>query len=197
MSSFDWADTYDHACTVFHQAPRTADEQTVLEHFRNEPARVTAAIDEVAQALAAGQVRWGWSTLADRLNRHASRHLVVAPTQERGHAITAADHLIRNTGHQIPTEAELLTILFGDEQQTASLTDLQQLEQTTRDQPGRPLYDGLLRAAIGRTSNEGTRPVPTTPGLLAHHDTPELRQRLTQQWRARQPADNDIDWSTQ
>lgn len=203
MSNHVWSDTRHKAIQAFHgETPGAELEQRVIDVFRRRPQLVIDAIAYVADQRKLGRVKKScWGVLAAHIEHaeHTDRDVVATDESERAAAIAKAEHWIDRAGLHLPTEHELLDELFGDHPgHTPPLEFLEQLDREAHG-PGRALYGPLLAAAIRRTREHGTEPVPG-PGEapLRKFDTPELRQRMLDRWRARRPdgIQTDVDADT-
>ncbi|MGI8479740.1 MAG: hypothetical protein ACR2M2_07785 [Gaiellaceae bacterium] len=83
--------------------------------FEASPAVVIAAIEDLADRFARGEIRSGWGVLRARLTAEPVRlDLVVVDPSERERAITRAETWIRVAGVHFDRESELLAHLFED-----------------------------------------------------------------------------------
>jgi hypothetical protein len=116
MTTYNWEETYNHACQTFGQRPRAEDEQTVLDVFERNPRLVTNSIDEIAANLQTngGQIRWGWSALAKRIQHAPARNVTVTDTNDKEAATAAAERWIANAGIHYDRWEEVRDELFGD-----------------------------------------------------------------------------------
>lgn len=92
------------------QTPRAEDEQTIIDTFETSPLLVLQAIDDIATA----DVTWHWSALAGRLKRTPIRDATVDIGPSKTKLIQNAQRWIRNTGHHIDRQEELIDELYGD-----------------------------------------------------------------------------------
>lgn len=108
-----WSETYQHATEAFGQMPRPEDEATILEHWERNPELIITLIDQVARDVHSGKAKWGWSTLAARLQRGPVRDSVVTGAGERKRREHAAEIWIRHAGLYFDRETEIEDELFG------------------------------------------------------------------------------------
>lgn len=184
--TYDWHETLLDAIDQFGgDTPSPSLEHAILDVFREHPAAVVAAIRTIAGRHRAGYVKSPWGALSKELDRlRTNPEIVVTDTRERDKTLRAAEQWIRTVGVHYATEHELLTHLFGLDDQTAPLDYLEQLDRDTRDADGRPLYGPLLLAAIERTRVEGPQPIPGSPDApLRHQRTTKVRDRMLAVWR--------------
>ena len=122
MTEHSWTEVYEYACKAFGQAPRTEDEQTVLDAFQRNPLLVIREIDQIANAVNTGKIKWAWSAFAKRVDYQPSSDIIVSETATRDLRIKQAKTWITNAGIYIdrPEEVEeaLFETSFGDRGQT-------------------------------------------------------------------------------
>lgn len=152
MTDISWHDLRTKACRRFSgQTPRATDEAVVMDAFERDPLRVIQAVDEIAEGVAAGRLRWGWSALAANVTRtteHPS-DLRVTLGQTPADAERRAADWIRTTGCQMPNADELLLELFGDR---GRLRHLAQINLTDQRAPGHPQPDWKPGPPLGDTA---------------------------------------------
>jgi hypothetical protein len=194
VTEYDWHTTYTNAVETFNGSTPGAElEQHLLETFQHSPQTVVAAIAKAAAAFKTGNIHSPWGIVRTELNRiSAQPHIHVTDTRSKDHALHQAEHWIRHSGLHLD-EDEIIDHLFAPQRMTAELDYLEHIEATTRKRPGRPLYDGLLKASIARTREHGPQPIPNTGGPLTDQDTPALRQRLLTTWQEQQPRARQIE----
>ncbi len=117
MNDHRWSDVYDYACKAFGQTPRPEDEAAILEAFKKNPRWVMNQIDEVANALSDGSIRWAWSTFAGRADRMPgpSHEVVVSSTHTKEKLILNAEKWMRNAGMHFDNQDEIEDELFGSQ----------------------------------------------------------------------------------
>src|SRR5690242_6675939 len=108
--------------------------------------------------------------------------LVVTDHAERDRALIRARQWMRAAGFHFDRWSEVDQFLLAPVELTAPLEQLEELERSTRDKPGRFMYEGLLKAAIERTRREGRQEVPESVGMLVRWSTPELREEFRGLW---------------
>lgn len=187
-TTYDWHTTYRNAVEAFAgNTPGAQLEQELLDTFQHSPQTVTQAISKAAHAYHAGRVTSPWGIVRSELHRISNQpHLEITDDRARNQAIAKAEAWIRHTGLHLDHD-ELITNLFTPAATTPDLAFLEQLERDTRDRPGRPLYNGLLQAAIRKTREQGPQPINDTAGPLTAYDNPVLRQRMTALWQEVRP----------
>ena len=188
---YQWEHLRTHAIRVFgDQAPSANLESDIIDVFTIHPAGVKTAIDYVANQWAQGKVTSPWGLLRSQCQRliDTSQNTVATDERDRHKAIQAAETWIRNAGIHIDREQEIIDYLFGHAEFTPPIEFLEQLEQDTRGNPGRPMYGPLLEAAIVRTRAIGVEPLPDTQdGPLRHYRTIGLRNQMLELWHQERP----------
>jgi hypothetical protein len=117
MTDHRWTDVYDYACKAFGQTPRPEDEEAIIQAFEQNPLLVMKMIDDVANALGNGEIKWAWSTFAARVNRSnttPAREVIADTGHSKERLILRAEQWIRNTGCHFDRESEVEDELFGD-----------------------------------------------------------------------------------
>jgi hypothetical protein len=115
--TLEWTTTRAETIELFAgQTPRAQDETRIIPLWQHSPAAYTAAAQDVAHALHAGIVTWGWSTLASRLERaHTpARQASAATGPDRDRAISRAEQWVRAAGIHYDRWPEVEDDLFGD-----------------------------------------------------------------------------------
>lgn len=83
--------------------------------FEGSPALVVGTLESVAQGFRAGGIRSPWAVLRSRLTSMSpAADLVVTDESERDRAIARAEQLLRNVGHEIDRDYEVVNMLFVD-----------------------------------------------------------------------------------
>jgi hypothetical protein len=183
----DYTQLIDQLVEAFGTTPGQALHTELENLYQRHPAVTLAKAREATNAHTAGRIHSPWGFLQAELRRHdQAREQKPQAGREREDAIHRAERWIRNAGLHT-TADEALAELFKPTEHTPPHAYLQQLEEETRGNPGRPTYDGLLRAAIRRTAQHGPQPVPQSAGTLNHWDEPDLRERILDLWRTLQP----------
>jgi hypothetical protein len=186
--TFDWQTEYARALEAFGgDTPSATLEQDILEAFQEHPQAVTNAITKIAKGYSSGRIHSPWGALKAEIPKQVARDVRVGDGSEKARAVANAEQWMRTSGMWYPTSTEMLQALFAVEELTAPLEFLEELESTTRDEPGRALYDGLLRASIERTRAEGQQPVPeSVEGPLGKFQDVS-RTRMVALWRELRP----------
>lgn len=112
-----WSATRADAIDRFNgQTPRPEDEAHIIDVFEIHPQLVIRAIEETADALEAGKIRWAWSVLAKRLDRGtiALREATADTGVSRERRIQNAHTWIRNAGQHFDRWSEVDDELFGE-----------------------------------------------------------------------------------
>jgi len=169
-------------------------EEDLIVAYTEHPDVVERAIEKIALAHKAGKIRSPWGALKAEIAKasQAANNPSHDTGASRHKAISRAEQWIRAAGAHMPW-IEVQAELFNPPEQTPPAEWLIQLERETRDDPGRPIYDQLLKAAIVRTMNVGQEPVPDTAGRLAEHDSPALRDRLRALHAEHRPAGEQLE----
>jgi hypothetical protein len=113
VTTYVWADTRDHANTLFHETPGAALEERILTHFREHPAKVVDHIDSIAIRVAEGKINHGWAIL-DRELATIPADVTITDTAERLKQLRLAETWIRNTGGYINRLEELDSELYDE-----------------------------------------------------------------------------------
>lgn len=183
-----WAEERALAIEGFNgELPTATTEQELIDAFQLEPVAVIHARDQVIDDYQAGKCRSGWAIWRKRVQ---AIHAPANPTVEisdRPKAIALAETWIRNAGGYVDNQAELVAHLFGPTELTPPIGYLEQLDEDTRDRPGRAIYTRLLQAAITETRANGPQEIAGTDGLLTRFDTPSLRHRMVTLWESQRP----------
>lgn len=189
-----WDDVYDEALRAFEgQLPRAHDEAAVLEVWQQRPLLVERAVRDIAEAVAAGRVRWAWSALAGRLAKgERERDEVAEAGNERADAVAAAEYWLRVAGYHVDRESELVAELFGDDCETAGLKLLGELAEGLA--PGHPLRE-LAAVGLGRHREDGSELIagPLRAPLREWRGDEALRRRMVELWRELRPRGEAID----
>lgn len=197
MSEYRWAHIRETAIAKWGTIPQGQLEADIIEIFENSPTLVIATIEKLTTAFNQGNIHSPWAVLRSDLQKRMNpqRAAIATDHNERDKAITRAEAWIRSTGIHYPTETEILNHLFGTDETTPPLEWLEQHEHDTRGNPGRPLYEGLLKATITKTRAEGPQPVPPSAGSppLAKWRTTKTRDRILELWRQHRHEGNTID----
>ncbi len=195
--TFEWSKIREAAIQAWGSVPHGLLEAEVIAVFEKHPALVQATVEKTTSAYQSGRINNPWAILRLDLQKLSSpeRNPTVTDERPREKAVARAEQWVRTTGIHYPTEAELLGHLFGTTEYTPTLEQLEQHERETRNNPGRYLYDSLLKAAIFRTRAEGQQLVPATPGdgLLEEHRTPEIQERMLRLWRELRPIGEQLE----
>lgn len=111
------------------QPPRAQDEATIIEIFTTLPNLVLTAIDETAELVQAGKVKYGWSFLAARLTRGATplEEVTVDMGSVRTKKIAAAERWFHNAGC-LMDERDIQDELFGRNGMLHAYADDQHLQ---------------------------------------------------------------------
>lgn len=158
----------------------------IAQVYARAPHAVERAIDRIATEYDQGNIRSPWGILKSRVQQIQTEAATTSKANDRDATIARAEQWIKTAGLHMDwpeVEAEL----FAPELHTPPAEWLIDLERETRDQPGRPIYDSLLKASIEHTMSEGPQRVPDSAGLLRHHDTPQLRERFHGLWQTQRP----------
>lgn len=181
MTTYSWNLIRDQAIQTWGTIPGGQLESDILEVFEQAPALVAATIHKTTDAYQAGRINNPWAILRLELQKAISseRNPTVTDEHERQDAIAKAEAWMKQAGLHYPTEDEALSHLFSVQVFTPPVEYLEHIEATTRDSPGRALYEGLLLANIARTREHGIQQVPTDEtGILSRFDSPQLRERM-------------------
>lgn len=190
MNQFVWSEVRDSAIRQFQgQTPSAELEQEILTAFLADPLQIVNEVGRVAKKLADGKIQSAWPILRLNVRELGERPDAVATdASSRAKAVARAENWIRTAGIWCPSEAELLGELYGESERTPPLGYLLELEASTRDRPGRYVYDALLHAQIARTMDEGQQAIPETAGMLRDWASDELlRARLVGLWEQERP----------
>ena len=150
------------------------------------PHAVETAIDRVAAEHEDGTVRSPWGMLKSRVAQIQADIPKAERQNDRQADIERAEQWIRVAGIYLDWD-EVESELFDPEQSTPPLDYLTQLELSTRDRPGRQIYNTLLNASINHTAEHGPQRIPGSAGKLRAHDTPALREQFRQLWQQERP----------
>lgn len=193
MTTYDWHTTYRDAVETFAGSTPGAElEQELLDTFQHSPQTVTQAIAKAEHLHKQGKITSPWGIVRSELHRVSNQpHLHVVDSTNSERRIAEAEAWIRHTGLMLE-QHEVIDHLFAPRLTTATVEQLKQIERATRQNVGRPLYEGLLFAAIRKTENEGPQPIANGGGPLTEHDTPALRQRITRLWTELQPTADQL-----
>lgn len=112
-TSYDWPTTRTRAIQAFNgDTPGQTLEAAIVIHFQAEPVRVLGLIDAIGRRVSQGQVRSGWAVLRHELERKPP--LVTASDGDAQEmAVRLAEAWIRNVGHLVDREEDLIEELFG------------------------------------------------------------------------------------
>lgn len=187
-----WAALRGQLVAAFGVAPVAPLEERIVVVFERQPQLVLGEANRMIERYRQGSVHTPWPFLAQNIEQRAwpVRDVEVSDAEEKQRRVAAAKRWLQNAGMYFPTEAELLDELFGMHRSTAPLAYLEELEEQTRGEPGRLIYDPLLRASIAETRRVGRQPLPgPSAGRLAPwSDDDELRQEFVELWRERRAA---------
>ena len=188
LFSVDWPSVRAQAVQSFGEVPPHPEvEDEIIAVFEKNPQLVMKMISEVAAKVATGKIRSGWRILRKEVTEiEAARSTVeVRLDDPRDKLVAQARRWLATAGASIPSIEEFNAQLFGDPKPTASLQELEELERSTRDAPGRPMYERLLLAHLA-DARAGTYPTeypPSAPGLLeAYGDDTALRGEMAELW---------------
>lgn len=154
--------------------------------YDRAPHAVEAAIDRVAAEHEDGTIRSPWGMLKSRVAQIQADIPKAERRNDRQADIDRAEQWVRAAGIYLDWD-EIEAELFAPEQWTPPLEYLTGLEETTRDRPGRPIYNTLLLASIDYTAEHGPQRIPESAGRLRQHDTPQLRQHFRDLWYQERP----------
>lgn len=188
MTEYDWQRIRTNAIRKLGDTPGNKLEQDLIDAFQTNPRHIVQIIDAViAERDAGATFVSAWAIIRHRAQQHPEP-ITATDQTERDNHIRLAETWIRTAGLYLNDENELLHELFGEQATTPDLATLHQIEQTTRRNPGRPMYEPLLQAAITKTELEGPQPLPDSdPGRLHPYDTPQLRERMLNLYREHRP----------
>jgi len=111
--TYSWADERERAAEAFGgRYPDAELEQDLIEAFRDRPAFVVDAINDVIGGYEAGRITSPWPFLRKRIAEPAA-DVVVSDTRERDKRVAQAQGWIRSTGLHFEQESELVDELFG------------------------------------------------------------------------------------
>jgi hypothetical protein len=108
-----WLQLRDHAIQLFGDTPGAALEETILEHFNEQPQRVADLIDQIGGRVKTGKVKSGWPILRRELERKPADS-VATDTLERAKQLKLAETWIDQAGGYIDDQQELLDELFNE-----------------------------------------------------------------------------------
>jgi hypothetical protein len=197
MTEYDWQTTRTNAIRKLGETLGAQLEHDLIQAFKENPRHVTQIIEAViAERDAGATFASPWAIIRHRAQQD-TEPVIATDKTERERAIRLAEAWIRTAGLYLNDQAELLHELFGEQETTAPLETLQAIEEATRGNPGRPMYQQLLAAAIRKTKSEGPQPLPDSdPGRLHPYDTPALRARMVALWENERPrgqqAERDV-----
>jgi hypothetical protein len=197
MTEYDWQTTRTNAIRKLGETLGAQLEHDLIQAFKENPRHVTQIIEAViAERDAGATFASPWAIIRHRAQQD-TEPVIATDKTERERAIRLAEAWIRTAGLYLNDQAELLHELFGEQATTAPLETLQAIEEATRGNPGRPMYQQLLAAAIRKTKSEGPQPLPDSdPGRLHPYDTPALRARMVALWENERPrgeqAERDV-----
>jgi len=178
-----WSTIRDKAIEAFADTPSAQLEATLIEHFTEDPTRVERLINRIIKAHANKPFDSPWAVIRSNLEKPTADVTVKADVA-RQKLIDQAKTFIRNAGHYHPTWNDCKAELFGTGGQTAPLEYLTELEEQTRDNPGRTIYNGLLQAAIVRAKLFGREPIPddSSAQLYSLRNDTDAHAELEAEW---------------
>lgn len=201
-----YPDLYDQLVQATGTTPgRQLDEDLRQLHARH-PVAFAARAAEIIGGYQAGRITSPWAFLRTAMQTiDRTRPITEQAGPEREGAIRQAEQLIHRVGHAITSHDELIATIFGPAALTADPDTLEQIADTlTPEQDA--ILGPTLRAQIAMTNRIGRLTIPGTKGPLHDHDTPQLRERMTNLWRTRQATltapglndgtSDDIEWTT-
>jgi len=133
MTAYHWHDTRQRAIELFGEAPSAQLEQDVLEHFTERPAHVAQLVERIGAKVQAGKIRSGWAVLRKELNTTPGADVTATDEADRDRRIRSAKQWIDNAGIHYDLERHITAELFGDDQSTGRLQDLN-LTQAQREE---------------------------------------------------------------
>jgi len=181
---YNWEHLRDKATAAFGEPLGAKLEQTLIDRFNEDPEHVTRTINRIIKAHQRKPFDSPWAVIRTDLDRQAQATVTTAPSTARQKLIDQGKTFIRNAGHYHPTWQDCKAELFGTEGLTAPLEYLVQLEEQTRDNPGRAIYNGLLQAAIVRAKLFGREPIPDEPNapLYSLRNDTDAHTELEAEW---------------
>ena len=110
----NYQDHYDEATHTFGEPPSIELEQTLRSAFSARPAQTGAMLERVQRDFVSGRLYSPWAVVKAEIKRAGERAAVVVDgSPERERAIHLAELRVRNIGHVLPSESELVEELFG------------------------------------------------------------------------------------
>jgi hypothetical protein len=158
----------------------------IAQVHERAPKAVEAAINRIAAEYEDGTVRSPWGLLKSRVQQIQTDIPKAEKRNDQQRDIERAEQWIRAAGLYM-TWSEVQSELFDVEEVTAPLDYLTDLELSTRGSDGRAIFGPLLRASIVRTTQEGQQIIEGSGGILQHHDSPELRDKMLELWNTERP----------
>lgn len=115
MTTYTWDETKSRALEAFNgETPGATLENTIVQHFAENPVRVNDHITTIEKRIANGaNIRSPWAILRTELEQPAAA-VNATDVAARGAAIRQAEHWIRHAGGYIDRESELEDELYGD-----------------------------------------------------------------------------------
>lgn len=113
---YEWVETRLRAIELFQDAPSAAQEQRVLDVFREHPALVCESIEHVGRRFESGQVRNPWAILAKHVEEAMAplEDFTASDERDREKQTRRAEQWIRSAGKHFDRVEEVLEELFGE-----------------------------------------------------------------------------------
>lgn len=181
----DWITLRAKAVAAFADAPSGQLEQQLVDAYYEDPDRITKLINRIIKANDNKPFDSPWAVIRSNLEPPTINPTITANVS-RQRLIDQAKTWIANAGHYHHTWPDCAAELFGDGALTPPLDYLTTLEQQTRDNPGRRIYNRLLLAAIEHTKSHGREPTPDDPSaqLYTLRKDDDARAELHAEWLA-------------
>ena len=122
MTQYEWGPIRNRAADQLGDYPTGELEQTIIDHFVDDPDRVIRTIDRITKAHQKKPFDSPWAVIRADLNKAPTGDVTASPTKSRQRAIDNAKAWIRNAGLHYDRADHVLADLFGDDYAKGPLT---------------------------------------------------------------------------
>jgi hypothetical protein len=119
---YNWQNIRDKAADQLGDHPTGELEQTIIDHFTDDPDRVIRTIDRIVKAHDRKPFTSPWAVIRADLNKAPTGDVTASPTKSRQRAIDNAKRWIENAGLHYDRADHVLADLFGDDYAKGPLT---------------------------------------------------------------------------